>query len=443
MLMLGLAPDHVRWRLSEESQDNGNRAIYNEFDEFQNGRYLSAGEAVWRILGYHITSIRPAVTALPVHSPTSRRHHQYHRRGGVHSTLSALDRYFLRPHGNYMWEGECFAFGDLTYPEYYTYFYHVPASRQQPPHSYLTQDPGVGEVRMWSVLRTRGMAHITRMRAVRPTHGESFHIRHLLDLYPVRSWTELRTIDGVQYDTFQDAAIAAGIFASDNEAELAMREAISNLATPHQLRILFVHMLVNECCDAPKSIWDLFSQPMSEDYFYWDESIGHTGAEEGALRELATYLGEYGRSLTDFGLPQPEIVSREVAHELERWCHDKESLADLANESYDKMNMGQRSIFDAIKKALDLDRPMAVFVSGSAGRGKTFLVNALCSLVRSRGHIALPTATAACAATLYPGGRTTHSAFKVCIFRVISSITNEASNTICTSRYLLTTGMSS
>ena len=54
-----------------------------------------------------------------------------------------------------------------------------------------------------------------------------------------------------------------------------------------------------------------------------------------------------------------------------------------------------------------------MFIDGKAGCGKTFLVNTLCAWVRAVGRIALPTATSAFAAQLYPGGHTTHSTFGV------------------------------
>ena len=57
--------------------------------------------------------------------------------------------------------------------------------------------------------------------------------------------------------------------------------------------------------------------------------------------------------------------------------------------------------------------PLLMFIDGKAGQGKTFLVCAIIDRIRSMGQIALPTATAAFAAQLYPGGQTTHSAFKV------------------------------
>jgi len=77
------------------------------------------------------------------------------------------------------------------------------------------------------------------------------------------------------------------------------------------------------------------------------------------------------------------------------------------------MTPEQSAIFDAIINAVTNNVSLLTFVDGKAGRGKTFLINAVCNKVRAMGRIVLPTATAAFAAHLYPGGRTTHSTFKV------------------------------
>ncbi|KAJ7934522.1 DNA helicase Pif1 like protein [Mycena leptocephala] len=76
-------------------------------------------------------------------------------------------------------------------------------------------------------------------------------------------------------------------------------------------------------------------------------------------------------------------------------------------------NTDQLAIYSRILSAITDNRPLCMFIDGKAGRGKTTLVNALCDKLRSMGHIVIPTATSAFAAQLYPGGRTTHSAFKV------------------------------
>ncbi|XP_019231863.1 PREDICTED: uncharacterized protein LOC109212652 [Nicotiana attenuata] len=54
-----------------------------------------------------------------------------------------------------------------------------------------------------------------------------------------------------------------------------------------------------------------------------------------------------------------------------------------------------------------------LFIDGPGGTGKTFLYHALLATVRSKGYIALATATSGVAASILPGGRTAHSRFKI------------------------------
>ena len=110
-------PDRTDFSIQSEE------AGFDEFKLYWTGRYLSAGEAAWRILGFHITRKEPGVTSLPVHLSSSTVHHQYFRRSGTTSTLSQLNRYFLRPSGVFTdRHGVVRFFSDLRYEEYYTLF---------------------------------------------------------------------------------------------------------------------------------------------------------------------------------------------------------------------------------------------------------------------------------------------------------------------------------
>ena len=66
-------PDGAKVRMTQSN------AVIDEIEDFWHARYLSAGEAAWRILGFHLTSKEPAITALPVHVPDAIHHHQYSR----------------------------------------------------------------------------------------------------------------------------------------------------------------------------------------------------------------------------------------------------------------------------------------------------------------------------------------------------------------------------
>ncbi|XP_075640396.1 uncharacterized protein LOC142612162 [Castanea sativa] len=63
--------------------------------------------------------------------------------------------------------------------------------------------------------------------------------------------------------------------------------------------------------------------------------------------------------------------------------------------------------------AIDHKESMIFFIDGPGRTGKTFLYHTILATLRKAGHIAIATATSGIAVTLIPGGRTTHSRFKI------------------------------
>jgi len=104
---------------------------------------------------------------------------------------------------------------------------------------------------------------------------------------------------------------------------------------------------------------------------------------------MGRYLEEYGKTLDDFGLPQPSTHSNEVIHEYARWNAQAPNLLATASTSFATLNNEQQQIIHKIVHATAHDCPLRLFIDGKA------------------------TATSAFAAQLFPGGRTTHSTFKV------------------------------
>jgi hypothetical protein len=189
-----------------------------------------------------------------------------------------------------------------------------------------------------------------------------------------------------------------------------IREAIQTLRTPRQLRFLFVHLLINNCVPSPLCIWNDFLP-----HFHLDFLLQYNGDEQiassNALQHISQQLEEHGFSLTDFGLPEPHTYDDEILHELLRW-NNRDALREGAHTAYHRFNLEQRDIYDTVMHHILCNRGLRLYIDGKAGRGKTFLVSALCNATRSLGKIVLATATSAFAAQLYPGGRTTHSTFK-------------------------------
>jgi hypothetical protein len=229
------------------------------------------------------------------------------------------------------------------------------------------------------------------------------------------------------HETYQEAATHLGLFADDNEASYELQEAVHSLRTPQQVRVLFVHLLVNDCVPTPLHIWEEFSLHFARDFILQNENIVNISTNL-ALHEPSKYLEEYSKTLLDYGLPQPVSHLREVEHELLRWGSDPHDLSARADYLIQRLATEQRVIYDEILLSITNEQPLLMFVDEKAGRGKTFMINAICNKVHALGKIVLPTATAAFVTQLYPGGRTTHSAFKV---KVIGLSWNLAMLTFC------------
>lgn len=210
-------------------------------------------------MGFHVTKKEPAVTALPIHLPDSTSNHQYQRSNNT-SVLSQLNRYFLRPTGSFMIDGCTRQIDDLTYAEYYTLFRLAKYTPDKVAHpTYFLEQPNTtGSPQMHVIMRNSAHSHVSRIRSVRPSQGELFYLRAILQTRPSRSVIRARTVDNTEHPSFQAAATELGLFADSNEAKYAILEGIQSLRTPRELRVLFVHLLVNECVTAPLTIWEHF-----------------------------------------------------------------------------------------------------------------------------------------------------------------------------------------
>ncbi|EJD34519.1 helicase [Auricularia subglabra TFB-10046 SS5] len=405
----GVDKAHVRLR------PDGTEVV-DEIDSYWRARYLSAGEAAWRIMGYHVSSKYPGVTGLPVHLATSRKHRQYQRVRSSASNFSLLDRYFHRPDGTFQSGSDTVAFAELTYAEFYTKFRHIAWDRRLIGTPGVYEESGVSDADLTRLVlqRTDSHRHFVRISSVKPSQGELFYFRAILLNRPASSFLDARTFGSVVYPMYQEAAQAMGLFADRNEAQFALHEAIESMKTPRQVRLLFVHLIIHDSgeVDFPLKLWELFHDELSMDFYYENGGM-QSDAYSRALQELAMMLEEFGRSLDDFALPQPTSFVGEVAYELDRWAPHLSKFRNNVSAALRKLTPEQLAIFREVVSAVENDRPLLLFVNGKAGRGKTFLISAICDYVRSRSEIVLPTATSAFAALLYEGGRTMHSCFKI------------------------------
>ena len=79
----------------------------------------------------------------------------------------------------------------------------------------------------------------------------------------------------------------------------------------------------------------------------------------------------------------------------------------------DTLNKEERAAYDEIMSSIDTEDEGLFFVDGPGGTKKTYLYQALLATIHSRKKITVATTTSSVAASIMPGGRTTHSCFKI------------------------------
>ena len=89
--------------------------------------------------------------------------------------------------------------------------------------------------------RNQRFRSITRLEMVPLTKGEIWYLRLILYNQPVLSFKDARTVDGVIFQTFQEAALARKLVEDEKEVNLAFQWATLS-STPPELRTLFVIM---------------------------------------------------------------------------------------------------------------------------------------------------------------------------------------------------------
>ncbi|KAG2190543.1 hypothetical protein INT46_010705 [Mucor plumbeus] len=189
------------------------------------------------------------------------------------------------------------------------------------------------------------------------------------------SYAHFKTVNGVQYATFQDAArVLLGLLESDNQWDQCLEEALQ-IQLSFRLAIDIEEMAYNN------SMLDI------EDIL----------------------LSQYGSSLRSFsGFSLPNIDTRNNPEDTSRHVYDAitESVYDTGYES-----SNHARIF---------------FADGFGGTGKTYLFSALLNAARStQSGYALSVASSETAALLLDGGRTTaHSMFKISLFDTSTTMCN-------------------
>jgi hypothetical protein len=219
--------------------------VINEIKRYQDARYVSPPESMWRIFSFALSQVHPPVLALQLHLPNKQM--VRFRDDDLMSDIVERERngrtmliaFFERNRG----------FEDsrqYLYKEIPQHFIWNSTTRHWIPR---IQNPQRG-----------------RIVLANPAEGERFYLRILLsNVKGSTSFEDLRTVNGEEYATFRKAALERGLIDNDDSLSLCLTEA-SVFQFPVALRRLFATIMIFcEPGDINK-LWNDHYEALSEDH---------------------------------------------------------------------------------------------------------------------------------------------------------------------------------
>ena len=275
-----------------------------------------------------------------------------------------------------------------------------------------------------------------RMYFANPRDVELSCLRRLLCEVPgPTSYEALRTVNGVLCNTFKEACLERGFIADDREPQLTLKEAKETITNASQFSALFAQVLVFQDPARPHVLYEEFKDELVADYLYAARQAAHNDLlapteamyNQGLLR-LEKHLHGIASSLSKYpGMPQPvqenniaetrqEREARVAIEEVAVWPEDRAQA--YYDEWLPKLNEEQQRFVQCMVNEIDeiglfyrLRRPY--FLDGPGGTGKSLVYNVVLAYARSKGKIAIATASSGIAATILEGGTTAHSRFRI------------------------------
>ncbi|KAH1137286.1 hypothetical protein GYH30_027321, partial [Glycine max] len=365
--------------IHEDNDQTENGGTHNdEIKEYLDYKYICPCESTWRIFGFPIHGRKPVVERLHFHLPGQHSvlYEDHDDIGDVLSKPSISDSKFI------LWmntnqnsvEGR-----NLTYAEFVSKFVYNQKKR------------------CWQ-LRKKGYT-IGRLLWVPPITGELFYLRMMLTVCKgPTSFEDLRTVDNVQYSTYKEACFAMGFLQDDKEFIEAMKEA-KDWGSTHYIRKLFVLLLLTATMSKPEQLDDRTLQNL-------------------VLLEIEELLQANQRSLRDYpSMPYPEDANCPAYLDnsliLAELNYNNEELRSEFEHLFSHMTDEQASIYNQIVEAVNKDEGGMFFLYGYGGTRKTYIWKTLASSLRADNKIVIMVASSGIASLLLPGGRTTHSKFKI------------------------------
>ena len=216
--------------------------MINEIEAHLSGRLLSCSEAVWRILGLKLHKEWPPITRLGVHLPDEQSvifdptADSNEIQMVANASTSTLLQWFI--------------------------LNQTDAAARQWLYTEIPEHYCFGLDKKWMPRQQRSFS-IGRTMSVSFRNQELFALRRLLDV--VRGacgWTDLLTVDGVIYSTFQEACGARGMLADDADAIAAFQQIVATNCSVDSMRREFALLLLNRQCENAPAMFEMFADDL-------------------------------------------------------------------------------------------------------------------------------------------------------------------------------------
>ena len=395
-------------RDSDEPEDN--------ITVWEEGRYLSHGEAYWDIYEFARHGNYPPVVLLDLHLP-GENNVVFDEETGLErvetSRLTKLTAFFELNQSNEAARGLLYR----QIPAYFTF-----KSKRWTVRARGDRDPEVMDLH-----KTESLGRIPFVSPSNQEKNEVFALYLLLcHTRGPRSYEDLRTVNGVVYTTFADAAVAKNLMESEDFLERAMQDAKSHM-TSKELRRFFAMLIVHWGGKDCKSFFEAHLDSLCEDLLNTARADNpEAGLDQNminiCLTEIGQALAELGCSLGEKNLPTPPAAEFSRRRELGL---DLVFTLQQVNEKYATLNDDQKQVFDTIVNAVSAKQGGLYFLNASGGTGKSYLMNVIIAALCQKGLKVCPTASSGIASTGLLGGQTVHSSFKIplnCDFTSVSHI---------------------
>ncbi|KAL6574843.1 hypothetical protein OROMI_012128 [Orobanche minor] len=299
-----------------KSADTNLNVVVDEINQYYDCRYVSACEAVWRMLGFQIHYRDVSVERLSFHLPVKCIKFV--------AWFKANEKY---PEAR-----------ELTYAQLPSYFTWRQKTREWVPRH---QRKCVG-----------------RLYFVRPGTGDRFYLRLLLNhVRGPRFFEDIRTFDGVVYDTFREVCYARGLLDDDKEYVDGIVEAVIGPET-----------LWQKC-------WEYLSADIENNYKRnlnnSDVQLTEEQIKNYALVEIEKILRQRGKSLRDYeSMPYPDITYFAAPDNLlisDELNYDTVSLAEEHDGLVSNLTDEQRGVYNMIMTAVDGNNGGVFFLYGHGG----------------------------------------------------------------------------